>query len=232
MKNILPLILIMILPVAVIAQRNIAGAWQYKAGTIETVLIFAPSYFSVTTFDIPNKKFIHTWGGRYSKQDNNVSAVIEFNSLDKAQVGKKINFNAAINNNVLASNIINDHKEWKQIDDNTGALAGLWVITGREQNGVMNKMTPGERKTIKILSGTRFQWAAINTATGDFFGTGGGNYSFQNGIYTENIEFFPRDSTRVGMSLSFNGSVNGDEWDHSGKSSKGDPVHEIWTRLP
>lgn len=232
MKNILPVILIMILPVAVIAQKNITGAWQYKTGTVETVLIFAPSYFSVTTFDIPNKKFIQTWGGRYSKQENNVSAIIEFNSSDKAQVGKKINFNAAINNNVLISNIINDHKEWKQVDDNKGPLAGLWVITGREQNGVLNTMTPGERKTIKILSGTRFQWAAINTVTGDFFGTGGGNYSFQNGIYTENIEFFPRDSSRVGMSLSFNGSVNGDEWNHSGKSSKGDPVHEIWTRLP
>ncbi len=232
MKNILPVILLMICPVVVIAQKNITGAWQYKAGTVETALIFEPSYFTVTTFDIPNKKFIQTWGGRYSKQDNNVSAVIEFNSLDKTQVGKKIHFNAAINNNVLTSNIINDHKEWERIDDNKGPLAGLWVITGREQNGVMNKMTPGERKTIKILSGTRFQWAAINTATGDFFGTGGGNYSFQNGIYTENIEFFPRDSTRVGMSLSFNGSVNDDEWDHGGKSSKGDPVHETWTRLP
>ena len=232
MKNILLVILIMICHVEVIAQENIAGAWQYKEGTVETVLILEPSYFTVTTFDIPNKKFVQTWGGRYSKQENNISAAIEFNSADKTQVGKKINFNAAINNNVLTSNIINGNKEWKQIDDNKGALAGLWVITGREQNGVMNKMMPGERRTIKVLSGTRFQWAAINTATGEFFGTGGGNYSFQNGIYTEHIEFFPRDSTRVGMSLSFNGSVNGDEWDHSGKSSKGDPVHEIWTRLP
>src|SRR5690606_10095798 len=125
------------------------------------------------------------------------TAVVEFNSTDKAQVGKTINFKVGIHNNILISNIINDNKEWKQIDDNKGALAGLWVITGREQNGVMNKMTPGERKTIKILSGTRFQWAAINTGTGEFFGTGGGNYSFENGIYTENIEFFSRDSTRV-----------------------------------
>ena len=232
MKNILPVILIMLCPFAVNAQENITGAWQYKEGTVETVLIFEPSYFTVTIFDVPNKKFVQTWGGSYSKQEHNISALIEFNSADKTQVGKKINFNAAINNDALISNIINGNKEWKQIDDNTGALAGLWVITGREQKGVMNKMTPGERKTIKILSGTRFQWAAINTATGDFFGTGGGNYSFQNGIYTENIEFFPRDNTRVGMSLSFNGSVNGDEWNHSGKSSKGDPVHEVWTRLP
>lgn len=230
MKNIL-LVILMICPVAIIARDTINGAWQYKNGTLETVLMFAPSYFTVTTFDVPNKKFIQTWGGRYSIRENNISVVVEFNSADKKQVGKTINFNADINNNVLISNIIEGNKEWKQLDDNKGTLAGLWVITGREQNGVMNKMTPGERKTIKILSGTRFQWAAINTATGEFFGTGGGNYSFENGIYTENIEFFSRDSTRVGKSLSFNGSVKGDEWDHSGKSSKGEPVHEVWSRL-
>ena len=230
MKNIL-LVILMICPVAIIAQENITGAWQYKNGTLETVLIFEPSYFTVTTFDVSNKKFIQTWGGRYSMHENNITAVVEFNSADKAQVGKTINFKVGIHNNILLSNISNDNKEWKQIDDNKGALAGLWVITGREQNGVMNKMTPGERKTIKILSGTRFQWAAINTGTGEFFGTGGGNYNFENGIYTENIEFFSRDSTRVGKSLSFNGSVKDDEWDHSGKSSKGDPVHEVWSRL-
>jgi len=30
--------------------------------------------------------------------------------------------------------------------------------------------------------------------------------------------------------LSFKGKVEGDNWDHSGLSSKGDPIHEIWTR--
>jgi len=95
----------------------------------------------------------------------------------------------------------------------------------------MNTITPGERKTIKILTGTRFQWAAINTGTGDFFGTGGGTYTFENGVYTEYIEFFSRDSTRVGRTLSFRGYVNNNQWNHSGKSSKGDSVHEIWTKL-
>ncbi len=98
------------------------------------------------------------------------------------------------------------------------------------RDGKMNEMKPGPRKTLKILSGTRFQWAAINTDTKEFFGTGGGTYTFKDGKYTENIEFFSRDNSRVGASLSFDGKVDGKRWHHSGKSSKGDPIAEVWTR--
>jgi hypothetical protein len=49
------------------------------------------------------------------------------------------------------------------------------------------------------------------------------------GKYTEKIEFFSRDNNRVGAELSFEAEVKGKEWIHSGKSSKGDPIKEIWT---
>jgi len=226
------ILMVLSISTRLVGQNNINGAWLQQDNTVQTVLIIQSAYFSVTTYDAANKKFLQTWGGSYNKAGNTLSATVEFNSADKTQVGKKQNFEVAVDNNILSSNILQENKEWRLMDNNNGPLAGLWVITAREQNETMNKMTPGDRKTIKILSATRFQWAAINSVTGDFFGTGGGNYTFQNGVYTENIEFFSRDSTRVGKSLSFNGSVNGNEWDHSGKSSKGDPVHEIWTRLP
>ena len=96
--------------------------------------------------------------------------------------------------------------------------------------GVMNEIKPSSRKTIKILSGTRFQWAAMNTETKQFSGTGGGTYTFENGVYTEKIEFFSRDSSRVGLSLSFQGAVEGDDWTHKGKSSRGQEIHEVWRR--
>jgi len=48
--------------------------------------------------------------------------------------------------------------------------------------------------------------------------------------YTEHIEFFSRDSSRVGASLSFDGSISDKVWTHKGASSKGDPIHEEWTR--
>ena len=81
---------------------------------------------------------------------------------------------------------------------------------------------------MKILSGTRFQWIAFNTETKEFMGTGGGTYSTVDGKYTENIDFFSRDNSRVGASLEFDYELNGDEWHHKGLSNKGDPIYEIW----
>jgi DMSO/TMAO reductase YedYZ molybdopterin-dependent catalytic subunit len=71
---------------------------------------------------------------------------------------------------------------------------------------------------------------AINAETKEFFGTGGGTYTYVNGKYTEKIEFFSRDSSRVGAVLSFDGMVNGKVWTHKGLNSRGEPLHEEWTR--
>ena len=82
---------------------------------------------------------------------------------------------------------------------------------------------------MKILSGTRFQWIACNTETKQFMGTCGGTYATLNAEYTENIDFFSRDVTKVGLSLSFNYELIDGNWHHSGFSSKGDPINEIWS---
>src|SRR5690606_36719009 len=103
---------------------------------------------------------------------------------------------------------------------------------GRMQEGKIVLNPPRARKTLKVLTGTRFQWAAINAETKEFFGTGGGTYTFSNGKYTENIEYFSRDSSRVGASLAFDGKIEGDLWHHSGLSSAGAPIYEIWKREP
>jgi hypothetical protein len=118
------------------------------------------------------------------------------------------------------------------VDDGAAPLAGVWHITSRMQDG---KLVPihrtGTRKTLKILTGNRFQWVAIDPGAKQFSGTGGGTYTFNNGTYTENIEFFSRDSSRVGASLSFNGKLEGKDWHHSGLSSKGDKIYEVWSKV-
>jgi hypothetical protein len=117
-----------------------------------------------------------------------------------------------------------------RLDDGEDNLAGVWRITGRMVDGKLNAIQRRDRKTLKLLSATRFQWMAINPATKEFFGTGGGIYTFKDGKYTEHIEFFSRDNSRVGASLTFDGAVKHGVWNHSGKSSKGDPINEIWTK--
>jgi len=120
-------------------------------------------------------------------------------------------------------------KIWERVSDESDALTGNWVITGRKRNGEINTMTPGDRRTVKILSGGRFQWIAFNSATKEFNGSGGGTYTAENGKYIENIEFFSRDASRVGASLDFEYEVKDGKWHHKGKSSKGDPIYEIWS---
>ena len=82
---------------------------------------------------------------------------------------------------------------------------------------------------MKILSGTRFQWIAFDTEKKEFKGTGGGTYSTIDGKYSEKIEFFSRDSSRVGMELEFDYNIENGDWIHKGKTSTGNPLHEIWS---
>ena len=88
------------------------------------------------------------------------------------------------------------------------------------------------RKTLKFLVDGYFQWTAYNTEGFKFFGSGGGAFTSKEGTYTEHIEYFSRDNNKVGMSLSFEFNRNGNDWYHKGKSSKGQPMHEIWTQRP
>ena len=109
-------------------------------------------------------------------------------------------------------------------------LDALWRITGRQQEAKMHEIPKADRKTIKILVDGYFQWIAINPAQKGFYGTGGGSYEFKNNQYTEKIQFFSRDNTRVGQELHFNGKLENNQWHHSGKSSKGDDIYEIWSK--
>ncbi|WP_127124866.1 membrane or secreted protein [Pseudoflavitalea rhizosphaerae] len=217
---------------AITSFAQIDGAWKLSGnGTVEVTCIVADNYFMQTTYDKTNKLFLNTMGGTINLgNDGKMNVTIEFNTADSTRIGQSYSLDYKLNNNELIISVNDADNKWQRIDDGKGGLSGNWRITEREQNGKMNPIRPGPRKTLKILSGTRFQWAAINTETKEFFGTGGGAYSFSNGKYTENIEFFSRDNSRVGASLSFDGKVDGNKWHHSGKSSKGDPIAEIWTR--
>ncbi|NSL88006.1 membrane or secreted protein [Chitinophaga sp. Mgbs1] len=211
------------------AQESIIGAWKAAANGVNQVLLITPDYFSITAYE--EKKFLFTMGGTWrSGGSGQVEVKVEFNTDEKSQVGAETTAPVELENGQLVTYQGGAKTTWTRIDNGTGPLAGYWKITGRESDGKMNTITPGARKTVKILSGTRFQWIAINTDTGEFFGTGGGTYTFQDGAYTENIDFFSRDNTRVGASLSFKGKVEGNSWDHSGLSSKGEAIHEIWSK--
>ncbi|MEM6343365.1 MAG: hypothetical protein AAF927_05775 [Bacteroidota bacterium] len=219
---------------------SLKGAWllvSEDASTEQTTWVFSDDYNSYTTFDIEKKQFVGTRGGKYSSTGNAFSEMREFDTWDSEKVGIEDLCECTWNDAMDEVSITcgKDNKQtaqtWKRIDDGSADLAGAWQITQRMREGEMQEiMRRGTRKTVKLLSSTRFQWIAIDPGKSAFYGTGGGTYTFEDGVYTEHIEFFSRDSSRVGMSLSFEGKVTDDDWHHSGKSSKGKPISEVWSR--
>ena len=232
MKKILFLIIYIFL-ININNSQSLIGAWERnhvsENGTdLKSVVIFSDGFQAISTYESKTGKFIYSNGGTWKLEGNNMTEIVEFDTKNSERVGSEIKFQINLNNNSLS--IIGSEMEFKKIDNGSpGDLSGAWLMSGRVRNGQKQlKDTNRPRKTMKILSGTRFQWIAYNTETKKFMGTGGGTYTTKNGNYNENIEFFSRDNSKSGLKLKFDYEIIDNQWNHKGFSSKGDPLHEIW----
>lgn len=213
-------------------QRGLSGAWKTVNGTEEYSLIAADNYLMITHFDKANKKFISTFGGKVRPLGKKLMLTVEFNTADKSQVGKTVEYVWDAKTASVTSNISGKTETWRLVDQGRDNLTGNWRFLQRKDGDKFSEITPlRARRTYKLLTASRFQWAAVNVETGEFFGTGGGNYTFKDGKYTENIEFFSRDNSRVGASLTFNAELKDGNWHHSGNNSRGEPLYEVWGRI-
>ncbi|NAY91861.1 membrane or secreted protein [Muricauda sp. JGD-17] len=218
---------------SVLQSQSFDGAWetvlQNEAG-VDThyVTIFSYGFVSEAFFDKETGKFGGTWGGSFNTNNATFNHTYEFATFDPSLVGTS----ESTEFEFIDGQLHMADKVWTRIDDGgPGELNGAWLISGRKRGGEMRQMdTSRPRKTMKILSGTRFQWIAYNTETKEFMGTGGGTYTTKNGKYTELIGFFSRDDSRVGASLEFDYEIKDGDWHHSGLSSKGMPIYEIWSK--
>lgn len=200
---------------------EISGAWQLvktsnPARTAPNVIkIVVDGAFTFADYDLNQQKFLGAGGGTFIIDKNTYTEKISYFTQDSTRLGTTIKYTYTLQGNTLKLTGMQNGKSleenWKRIDDAKTTMADSWRIREREtEPGKMRVMPRGARKTIKWLSGTRFQWAAINTETGQFFGAGGGTYTVQNGKNTERIEFFSRDSKRVGMQVSFDHELKND----------------------
>ena len=182
---------------------------------IEHRILMDDEYIVETQFTSNPNQFLKTIGGFYKKKGNEIIVKLEFNSNFSKDSLKTIS--------------ISDNSKWKKISGVNSLLQGKWLMSGRVRGKTERRRDTNQpRKTMKILVDGYFQWIAFNTNTFSFMGTGGGSYTAKNGTYKEKIDYFSRDNTKVGISLSFSYSKKGQDWHHKGFSSKGDPIHEIW----
>ncbi len=135
------------------------------------IMILSDGRFSVAYFDREGKQFLGTYGGTFTITGNRYIESYDFNTWDSTQIGNKATLRHTLTNNNWTlsgkrrgSNV---QETWQRIDDaSQSSLAGAWQITSRlTGSGEMAIITPGPRKTVKMLSGTRFHWIAFNTET-------------------------------------------------------------------
>lgn len=97
----------------------------------------------------------------------------------------------------------------------------------------------------KHLTPTHFTWIMYDTKNDQMIGMGGGNYSQQEHLYIENIDFFhPPASSELGQSIPFEVRFEGDKWYHTGYAKEmemdfdlgtmvvadSNKIEEIWVR--
>jgi len=193
---------------------------QENEKTINHRILIDDHYLIETQFSVNPSEFILTRGGFYSQTGTSYEVVLEFNSNHKEDSLTQFK----INSSPLSL------EAWKIISKEPLDLNGKWLMAGRvRDNKEQRRDTTRSRKTMKFLKDGFFQWIAFNTETFQFFGSGGGYYTTVQGKYFEHIEYFSRNNKSVGRILSFSYSISGDDWHHEGFSSKGAPIHEIWS---
>src|SRR5210317_1310159 len=185
--------------------------------TVTHRILMDDSYLVETQYVAQPPEFILTRGGFYTQTEKDILVDFEFNSNFEKDGLKQMKLHSS--------------KKWKLLSTPPQELKGKWLMAGRmTDQGEQRRDTSGPRKTMKFLLDGFFQWIAFNTDTFQFFGSGGGYYTTEGGKYTEHIEYFSRDNSRVGARLPFQYELKGSDWHHQGFSSKGDPMHEIWSK--
>lgn len=209
----------------------VTGAWELRNGDEQHQLFFQDGFYLHTVHN--GNQFMSSQGGSYEVKDNTLVGKLLFNTADSTSVGTSMDVPFSVSGSQLSLDLQDGRINFERIDEGKAPLAGVWRITGRmgEDGKIAAIHQTGTRQTYKMLTGTKFQWVAIDPGKKQFSGTGGGSYTFKDGKYTENIEFFSRDNTRVGASLSFDGKLEDGNWHHSGLSSKGAKIYEVWSRV-
>ena len=202
--------------------QNFGQVYQVDKNGISTRVILDKDYIVLSKFESESGNFISTLGGYYKPGESL--------NLNEYVYDVNLEFNSNYDQDSIKNLSIIKTSKWKNISKTNDILKGKWVMSGRYNNGEFRtRNTDLPRKTMKILIDGFFQWIAFNTETFKFSGSGGGEYETIDGKYIEIIQYFSRDDSRVGAELDFNYEIKNEDWLHTGLSSKGKPINEVWS---
>jgi len=201
---------LLFLPTSLLAQ-----VFHFNESGLTHRIFVDDSYLVETVFNTADGDFVLSRGGFFTQDGNAYDVQFEFNSDFKKDS--------------LSTKKYLRQTSWKDVSVSDQKLEGKWLMAGRvKPEGEQRRDLTRSRKTMKILLNGYFQWIAFDTANMSFKGTGGGTYTAEGGTYVETLDYFSRDSKKVGKVLPFEYRRNEDDWYHKGFTSKGEPMHEIW----
>lgn len=213
-------------------SQKFEGAWvrfhTEEMEDVKTVMIVADNYLVATTYTLKGR-YIGLSIQKWSRKDLMVDLEVEYDSDFPEDPGYKTQIELEFWADRLtfkgSSTMI-----WTRIDEGASEeLAGTWRLKGRVKDGMTESIDTGDaRKTLKMLSGTRFQSIEYNSQSGELYGTTAGTYTAISAKYIENIEVYSRDISKVGVSLGFDYQIASGDWTYSGQSMEGELINEMW----
>lgn len=221
-------------------SQTLNGAWRLtevnnEPVEHEVIKLYSNSYFTSAAYHKSSGEFIEAKGGTYSLDHLSYKEHLEIDSTEPEHSGTTVNHVAELNNGSLT--IINLHtgvkEQWAKFDDaDNYQMTTCWRIHKKLDEGDTDWRTIeyAPRKTLKMVTNSRYQVLALNSKTGQFVGSSGGNWSSNENTYTENVEFFSKDQSNAGRSLKFDRKFENGLWLHSGKDTKGKLMKEKWVR--
>jgi hypothetical protein len=216
------------------------GAWRLveknnQPITHEVIKLFSNSYFTSASYKKSTGEFLEAKGGTYSLNGLSYKEHLEIDSTTPEHSGISREYYAELKNGRLwITNLKTGVKEqWEKFDEaDDYQMAFCWRIHKKKDEGDSEWRTIkyAPRKTLKMITNSRYQVLALNSETGQFVGSSGGTWSGDGDSYIEHIEFFSKDQRNVGRSLEFQRSFEDGLWLHTGKTSKDELMMEKWQR--
>jgi hypothetical protein len=120
---------------------------------------------------------------------------------------------------------------WVKIDSASKESVTCWKIHEVFRESRWQTIEDAPRKTLKMLTDNYYQVLALNSQTGEFFGSSGGVWTEDDGKHNEIIRYFSKNPMMVGDTLSFKKEIKDSIWHHNGKSSEGEYIQERWKRF-
>lgn len=216
-----------------IFAQSLTGAWQkIDDSKLKTIKLYSNYYFTSATYDESDGEFIKASAGTFTKNDFDYIENIETHSESTALAGTYVNFNYEIENDTLKVTDKNSKQQetWVKIDEAKEENVTCYRIHQVFRDSKWQTIEYKPRKTLKMITDNYYQVIAINTQTGEFFGSSGGEWTAEENKYQEHIKFFSKNQSMTGTTLEFSKNTEGDIWHHDGKSSKGEYIQERWIK--